>query len=544
LDTHTISINMTLRNTRVICTTLFFFWVLGCYTGIAQDNDLDTGWKYIREGRSFYNADQFKQSLEYFDKAGVIAATSKSDTLMCIVQTMKGHAFMLSGDNKKALDAYHGALAITQKLGYLDREVVINSGLILVLKRMNQLDKAHQIASEMLKSISKTSFKNTRNHVNILTTVSDIYLAREQYDSVLSFAEQGIVISKLLDYKEGLLDFYVKKGMIYYYKKKYDVSLKHLFEAQDVLQHQGLTNRFYPIVNSNYFLASCYYEQGDYEKAIEVLDQTIHMLKEEDMMKPPVIQTHLLLANCYREQKDFEKALYWNNQYVTLTNDFQKEKDITVNTIFEKEAEKLEVEIKSLKNEQEANTKIKTYGVLGLLLLILFILLITYRYYQGKKSNKVRFDDLMQKISVLEHQEKEPARQTITEIAIDDDKIVAVLKGLDKLESQEFFLRSDCNLRAMAKKVKTNATYLSKIINIHKEKNFNDYINDLRIEYVLRRLKDDRKFRSFSIKSIATEIGYKSDFSFSKHFRAKTGLNPSYYIKNIEDSAKQYENVH
>ncbi len=87
----------------------------------------------------------------------------------------------------------------------------------------------------------------------------------------------------------------------------------------------------------------------------------------------------------------------------------------------------------------------------------------------------------------------------------------------------------------MSKKVKTNTTYLSKIIKTHKAASFNDYINDLRIEYALKRIKNDKKFRSFSVKSIALEIGYKTDNSFTKHFKSKTGLNPSYYIKKINN---------
>ena len=117
---------------------------------------------------------------------------------------------------------------------------------------------------------------------------------------------------------------------------------------------------------------------------------------------------------------------------------------------------------------------------------------------------------------------------------IDNDKVVAVLKGLDKLEQEEFYLKSKCNLHTIAKKVKTNSTYLTKIIHTHKGKKFNEYITDLRITYALHRLKNDKKFRAFSVKSIAIELGYKSDGAFAKHFKAKTGLNPSYYISNIE----------
>ena len=39
--------------------------------------------------------------------------------------------------------------------------------------------------------------------------------------------------------------------------------------------------------------------------------------------------------------------------------------------------------------------------------------------------------------------------------------------------------------------------------------------------------------RRYLIEAIALEIGYKSTDSFVKHFKNKTDLNPSYYIKQL-----------
>ncbi|WP_046755024.1 helix-turn-helix domain-containing protein, partial [Kordia jejudonensis] len=49
----------------------------------------------------------------------------------------------------------------------------------------------------------------------------------------------------------------------------------------------------------------------------------------------------------------------------------------------------------------------------------------------------------------------------------------------------------------------------------------------------LEKLKEDKLFRSYDIKSIASELGFKSPDSFSRAFKNKTGIYPSYYIKNI-----------
>ncbi|WP_299244162.1 tetratricopeptide repeat protein [uncultured Aquimarina sp.] len=517
----------------VVCLLLFF----SLPTMVFAQNTLEIAKQYIQQGKSLYDNDHYDQSIEYFDKAVTIAKTLKNDSLLTEILIRKGHSFLLGGKNQEALDAYYDTLTITLKTKNIDQEIRTNSGLMLVLKQMNQLDKAYEIALHVLRSIDKTSFKGTVTHVNILTTISDIYLSRELYDEVLSFAKKGIEISKSLDYKDGLVDFYIKKGMIFYYQKKYDQSFGYLRDAQQILNQYATTNKFFPRININYFLASCYYEKGAYDQAIDQLLTTINVLEEKDKMKPLVIQSYLLLANCYGEQKDFEQALYWNNEYLQIHKDFQKDRDAIVNSIYQKEEEKLELKINTLTSEKEASDRNKKWIVGSLLLLFLVLGFVIFKYTQKQKNNKVAFSNLIGKVGEIKVNDinKEVIKETSKQIMIDDKKVQAILKQLNKLEDQEYYLRSDCTLREIAKKIKSNHTYLSKVIHNHKGKNFTNYINDLRIDYVLKRLKKDKKFRSFSITSIAKEIGYKSDYSFTKHFKTKTGLNPSSYIKNIEN---------
>lgn len=75
---------------------------------------------------------------------------------------------------------------------------------------------------------------------------------------------------------------------------------------------------------------------------------------------------------------------------------------------------------------------------------------------------------------------------------------------------------------------------MSKLVNAHKGKSFTAYITDLRVNYAIRRLKEDKKFRSYTIDSIARDIGFNRSESFSRAFKNKTGLYPSYYIKRLD----------
>ena len=85
----------------------------------------------------------------------------------------------------------------------------------------------------------------------------------------------------------------------------------------------------------------------------------------------------------------------------------------------------------------------------------------------------------------------------------------------------------------MAEKLETNATYLSKVINRYKRKSYTAYITELRINTALVKLKNDKKLQSYTIKAIAEEFGYKRQETFSRAFKAYTGIHPSQYLKNL-----------
>lgn len=73
----------------------------------------------------------------------------------------------------------------------------------------------------------------------------------------------------------------------------------------------------------------------------------------------------------------------------------------------------------------------------------------------------------------------------------------------------------------LAKSFGTNTKYLSKVINIYKQKSFITYINDLRVDYAIKKLKTDQKFRKYSIKAISESVGYGKAESFSNAFKKK-----------------------
>ncbi|WP_299246148.1 AraC family transcriptional regulator [uncultured Aquimarina sp.] len=486
---------------------------------------------YYSVSDSFYEKGKYDRSIYYLDKAIKSVKEVKNDSLLCKYFIASGNSYLKDWKNQKSLDYYNKALTIAHNNGYIRNEFITNSSISIILRRMGQHDKALKVCKNSLKLTENSIDKNTENHVRLLNIISEIYLDQKKYDSANHYADIGLAISKSLDFSIGSIDLYTKKGVVYSHKNDNQKALLYFRKAEEILINKKITQKK-SILNINYFLANHFYKEKKYDKAISYLNNTIPILEEKDARNSRVLDTYILLANCYSEIGKTNEATHWLQKLIKLKDQFEDAKHKTITKLHKQEIDELENRMEILTNEEMKEERYKEYTFFLLLSVCIILIFIVFKYFKKQKTNNARFNELLEKIDSLESKEKKSVQTTVV---INDDKVNAVLNRLEKLENQEYFLNTDCDLRSMSKKVKTNTTYLSKIIKTHKAASFNDYINDLRIEYALKRIKNDKKFRSFSVKSIALEIGYKTDNSFTKHFKSKTGLNPSYYIKKINN---------
>ena len=496
--------------------------------------------KKLRDiGYFFYKNRDYKRSLFYFDEALSFLKSPGSNRQLYEIYMYKGNAYLNSWKNLEAIEMYYLALDIAEGAQNIDQVILVQTNIALIRRRMNQLDKALSVCKNSLRYMSENDREDSQMYANMLTIISETYLDMKAYDSVLYYADIGIKKSIAIDHYDALADLKTKKGIVFYEEGEYSRALTYLADAEKLLIIKDVKEKKY-IINTLYFQAASFFKQELYEKAKSKLLQIIS-LTGDTKANTRIIDTYLLLADCYRILGNADQATLWYQNYIVLNEKSQNDKTQTITKIHEKDAEELGIKIEKLvENQRKRKIYLKSTLITSITLAVLLVSFLLF-YFRKQTANKRKFEELIQTITALKHTKKPTtSNQAITkEIIIDDKKTKQVLKHLDKMEEQAYFLNTDCNLRSMAKKAKTNATYLTKIINTAKAKNFNDYINDLRIEYVLKRLKEDKTFRLFSIKSIANEIGYKSDYSFTKHFKAKTGLNPSYYIKKIKELEKK-----
>ena len=74
---------------------------------------------------------------------------------------------------------------------------------------------------------------------------------------------------------------------------------------------------------------------------------------------------------------------------------------------------------------------------------------------------------------------------------------------------------------------------LSYILNKHYQKNFSDFINGYRIDFVKQRLKQGRGWKKNKMEAIGMEAGFASRSTFFAAFRKQEGITPAAYAMQL-----------
>jgi len=494
-----------------------------------QEKNIIKAGAFMEIGYFFFEKKEYERCIEYLDTARSFFVSPKDNFYIYQLYMLKGNASLYISKNQEALNAYYKALEINSKINKSGeeseiKEVKAKMAIAIVKRKTNQFKKALEVYKKTLEFINNSKLKNSRTHVTVLDEMSFIYIDTKKYDSVLYYSNKGIQISKSYKYTKELANFYTANGIVFYHKGECEKALKFLFDAEDILLNDNSPEKRY-LTNIVYYQARCFFRNKDYRKTIFKIKEILVYIEDSEF-NFEIKNLYTLLAESNKAIGNEDEAYYWLEKVIKVNEGIQKEKDETIDLIFKK-------------NNQEYNNRITYLSTLKnktsfmVLFLVLFLILFFGIFYKKQKQSKKVFKELIEKINSFESEENQTKKNEVKELIINNKKTKDVLRKLEKLEQKQYYLNIDCSLSLTAKKLNTNITYLSKIIHFSKKKKFNNYINDLRIDYTLNRLRNDNTFRLFSIKSIATEVGYKSDSSFTKHFKSKTGVNPSTYIKNL-----------
>jgi len=351
----------------------------------------------------------------------------------------------------------------------------------------------------------------------------------KRFDEAEEAYRKGFAIAEENKYSIFKARFNINLGKVYYEKGEYFTSLGFLQEGKKVLKEKGLQNNLYI---TDFYIAQNLTEQEKYTEALALLD-AIFKRAGEDSYTDRIDEMYTLAGDISKILNNKEKEAFYLRESKEILKEKNKKQSEAKDLLYEDDIKEYELENKKLTNENTQSLADKKQIMVVSVILVALLLIAFLMYHRKAKLKEQKFLALIDNIS---KKATEPKPQKATQnFAIKDEKANAILEKLSALEETQFYLSEDATLHTTAKLLQTNTTYLSKALNAVKKQTFSQYLNKLRIEYVLVKLKEDAVFRSYTIHAISTEIGYKSATTFIKEFKNKTGLNPSYYIKKIED---------
>jgi AraC-like DNA-binding protein len=103
-------------------------------------------------------------------------------------------------------------------------------------------------------------------------------------------------------------------------------------------------------------------------------------------------------------------------------------------------------------------------------------------------------------------------------------------KLLRVFEIDRPYLNPELTLSDLAEKLKTNTSVLSQVINTGFDKNFNDFVNEYRVEAFIQKIKTPQ-YAHYTMLALAYDCGFNSKTTFNRAFKKLTNSMPSDFLQ-------------
>lgn len=423
------------------------------------------------------------------------------------------NAYSLKNEKKKALPYLSEAKKIAEEMSdpqmkskaYLTISSVYSS-LGLTQQAHLYLQKSIFIIRHLPKSDSKTELS-----AFVDLESGNLFYSENKFDSanyfykksLLSFAQ---IIGNDKNDSKGLDKFY--KYATYGFGKT--LSDLNQLDSSEIYLNKALeiSNDLDPGLDFHIkkSLSSIYTSRRQYHRAIDTLQAILNHPFFDHQELEAEIYKHLT-AN-YKTLGDEKNYILYNEKYLELNSKITQNNISTINKVFE--------------NEKSESSGPGFYWVAAIItfLLIASGFFIFQLNLKKKKSNIVDF-------KTEENETRQPEK-----IILPAEVEKNILNGLKEFESNKGFTNKKLNLSALANQLETNTTYLSEVIKRQKGKNFSNYINELRIEFICSEIDSKPEFRNYKISYLAELCGFNSHSFFATVFKNITGISPSEYLEN------------
>ncbi|WP_158005959.1 helix-turn-helix domain-containing protein [Cloacibacterium normanense] len=508
-------------------------------------------------------------NFKYTDSALIASKRTENKTLITDAYLNKGVILMDESLYQKALDN----ILIANKYSLeLNDNYIINKTTYFIAQNKIYLGLHEDANKELVNCYNYFKVNLNKKVLNEDYKTYYIFSLMSLIDSNTRIGKHQENISLLEEaydfiYKnnfEHLKPYFISsEGTEAFYNANYNLAIKKLSEAIRLYNDQ------WPHLNDIFYIGLSNWKLGKRDVAVKYFEEIDKEYDKSKKLNPEFRPAYELLIKYNDSIGNRDKQLKYINTLMSLDKNYEKNYKYLFSKINkEYDTHKLINE----KNKIESSLKNQRTIISSILLItILASLFYWNRYNSLQKKYKEKFEEIISQKNILEKietlaeveskQEDDLNPKTLN--ITDKIKITApknsselefynkipglnpilvqnILQQLEKFEEELRFTDNQMSLRLLSEEFNTNIPYLSKIINVYKGKNFNYYINDLRIDYIIELLKNDATYLNYDIKNLASLAGFTNAVNFSDNFQRKFEIKPSYFIKMMKENIKTH----
>jgi len=498
-----------------------------------ENNDRETIYGYDLFAEIFID---YNKALKYSDSA-IVLANEKYPKALPYLYFTRGNVFYSKNKLKEASNCFLTASKYKISLPTLKNKIEYSIGLIK--KTQGNYKEAIPIYEKCVKNAENNK---DPNYLRYLLGLAELY--NRVNKTVLSekYTNKGINSCKNNEIGEFYTPYFISnRGKNYFQRKEYN---KAIIDLKNALISTRKNEDFSNFSENSYYIAECYTSLKEFENSIEYYKKVDSIFKSKNNISLLTIDAYNKIIEYYKKKNNYKEVLYYSEQFIKadkiLDEDYKYiTSKISKNYDIQKIISSKQKTISSLNDDKINSTYIIIFLIVGLVLLgILF-------YFKNKhKQNEIikqreLFELYIRDKELQKNSDEEQVNSLVKKASIsniDENVIKNIIDSLNKFEKEKLFLNSDLTVDILAIEFKTNSNYLSKVINETKGVNFTQYINTLRIKYIIEKLETDKKYLNYTIQGLSEFSGFNSSQTFTRAFINCTKMNPSEFIKQVKNS--------
>jgi len=481
-------------------------------------------WELIVNGYKNY-ADYADEdvAITYTDSMVYAAKQSRDDKLIGSAYLSKGIAYYVFKRHELALENYLMAKPYIERSAdeYLKYKLKYN--IAHEKYYLGKNDEAIRLFNACLHYFKDT---NPRAYLNTLHSLGLVYNKAGDYGKSLEMVRQGNTAAESVNNHSMDAYFVHLKGLNEYFRENYASAIEHLKESiPEIRDNKDHGN----VAVANFYIGKSLWDLKKYRESIPYLKHVDQALIDNNYIRPDLRESFELLIDFYKDKGELKKVLYYVDRLLVA--------DSILTTTHDKLYDNIHVNYDTVELRQEKQNIEKqlsremTYRkllIFGSVCLAIIVVVLTMALYRHRRRNRI-FRELMEN--------KKPASKPVSdapkELLIPQEKVDKILSRLEKWRQSTRYLEPNITRASMAVYLETNVHYVSDVILHCYGKSFTEYVNDLKVDYIIEQLKTDKHKRMFTHEALAKEAGFGTTQSFVIAFKARTGISPNFFSAKI-----------